>query len=385
MHLKKLLFLVFSLSLLLLGPESLAAVPRAADGWLDGQAARVVHERPVRRELGEWGLAFANQLSRGWTRQTPVRRVAQSDMPGPAGEPVRALEQQMQQLMADARRQQAELIQVHRQLVAAEGANRWLPWLMLGWLATTVGLLWFVLKSRRLQRELERRDWVQAAEQEEMRASVKEPLQPAAAVVSTDQPLLSKVPTSAALPAGRPSLNLTQPGPLTGPEAPTFDGRPSRQAASLRVNDPSMGTGIPPRAVSVEEMMDLDQQVDFFLVLGQAQSAVDLLLGHVRSTGGSNAQPYFRLLEIYRDEGDEEDYERTRERFNQRFNGFAPPWSGSLTEGRSLEDYPELMHQIQACWAEPDHVISLIADLMSRSADSDSNQNARSGCFAPFS
>jgi hypothetical protein len=40
-----------------------------------------------------------------------------------------------------------------------------------------------------------------------------------------------------------------------------------------------MGTNVPPRPVSVEELLDLDQQVDFFLALGQAHSATDLLLG----------------------------------------------------------------------------------------------------------
>ena len=45
--------------------------------------------------------------------------------------------------------------------------------------------------------------------------------------------------------------------------------------------------------------MDLEQQVDFFMVLGQQEAAVDLLVGHIRNTGGTSPVAYLKLLEIY--------------------------------------------------------------------------------------
>ena len=94
------------------------------------------------------------------------------------------------------------------------------------------------------------------------------------------------------------------------------------------------------RDVSIEELIDLEQQADFFVVLGQDESAIDLLMAHLRSTGGGSPLPYLKLLEIYRRRGDREAYERTRERFNHRFNAYAPDWEADPQHGRSLEDYP---------------------------------------------
>jgi hypothetical protein len=64
--------------------------------------------------------------------------------------------------------------------------------------------------------------------------------------------------------------------------------------------------------VSIEELIDLEQQAEFFIVLGQEEAAIDLLVDHLRSTGGGSPMPYLKLLEIYRRRGDREAYERTR-------------------------------------------------------------------------
>jgi hypothetical protein len=118
------------------------------------------------------------------------------------------------------------------------------------------------------------------------------------------------------------------------------------------------------REVSVEELLDLEQQADFFLALGQEDAAVDLLMSHLRSTGGLSPLPYTKLLEIYRRQHDREAYERIRARFNRRFNAYAPDWDAGPLSGRALEDYPEVVLQVQALWPEPlDAMASLEAML----------------------
>ena len=67
----------------------------------------------------------------------------------------------------------------------------------------------------------------------------------------------------------------------------------------------------------MEELIDLEQQAEFFVVLGQDEAAIDLLMSHLRGTGGSSPLPYLKLLEIYRRRGDRDAYERIRERFNR--------------------------------------------------------------------
>ena len=123
---------------------------------------------------------------------------------------------------------------------------------------------------------------------------------------------------------------------------------------------PELQHAVPRRELSVEELIDLEQQAEFFVVLGQDEAAIDLLMGHLRSTGGSSPLPYLKLLEIYRRRGDREAYVRTRERFNRRFNAYAPDWDSDPQDGRSLEDYPEMIERLQLLWAKPDQVIEVL-------------------------
>jgi len=107
------------------------------------------------------------------------------------------------------------------------------------------------------------------------------------------------------------------------------------------------------RAMSVDEQIDLEQQADFFIALGHDDAAIDLLMAHLRSTGGGTPLPFLKLLEIHRRRGDREAYERTRVRFNQRFNSVAPDWNADPKAGRPLEDYPLTIGRVQAAWHSP--------------------------------
>jgi pilus assembly protein FimV len=109
----------------------------------------------------------------------------------------------------------------------------------------------------------------------------------------------------------------------------------------------------PRRPVSVEELIDLEQQAEFFAVLGQDEQAIDLLMNHLRGTGGISPLPYLKLLELYRRRGEREAYERIRERFNRRFNAYAPDWAADPSRSRSLEDYPQVVARLQALWPDP--------------------------------
>ena len=109
----------------------------------------------------------------------------------------------------------------------------------------------------------------------------------------------------------------------------------------------------PVRDVSIEELIDLEQQAEFFVVLGQDDAAIDLLVDHLRSTGGGSPLPYLKLLEIYSRTGDRASYERNRARFNHRFNAYAPEWGSDLAHGRSLEDYPGILPRLEQVWPRP--------------------------------
>jgi hypothetical protein len=126
-----------------------------------------------------------------------------------------------------------------------------------------------------------------------------------------------------------------------------------------------------PRDVSIEELIDLEQQAEFFVVLGQDEAAIDLLSEHMRSTGGGSALPYLKLLEIYRRRGDRDDYERIRTRFNQCFNAYAPEWGSDPAAGNSLQDYPEILPRLQQVWSRPLDAMAEMEALLFRKSRGD--------------
>ena len=302
--------------------------------------------------------------------------------PDASEDPVRVIEAQVRQSLGDAQRQQLQLALLRQRLAAAESVSVWVPFLVLGAVALVALAVWLALRGQRLQRLLRlqtrRADALANAEAEALADAgvASAPL----AMTAGGTPLFAPRPATSLVVMTGPGAMLAQQGvaPLAArlaaaPVPHTVSAQPVATdgwGAALRQHSPlSLGTGVPQRPVSVEELLDLDQQVDFFIVLGQAQSAVDLLLSHVRATGGAYALPYLRLLQIYRQQGDEESYERTRDRFNQRFNAQAPDWHGDLAAGRCLDQYPDIIVRLQRAWVQPTHAVTELESLLLRRAD----------------
>ena len=123
--------------------------------------------------------------------------------------------------------------------------------------------------------------------------------------------------------------------------------------------------------LSIDELIDLEQQADFFIALAQDDAAIDLLMGQLRHSGGSSPMPYLKLLEIYRRRGEVDAHERIRERFNRRFNAHAPASAAEPMAGQSLEAYPDALARLQAAWPTPDEAVALLELLMGRSHSGD--------------
>ncbi|MEO5696255.1 MAG: hypothetical protein ABIQ60_03865, partial [Burkholderiaceae bacterium] len=122
--------------------------------------------------------------------------------------------------------------------------------------------------------------------------------------------------------------------------------------------------------LSIEELLDLDQQAEFFIALGQDAAAVELLMPHVRSSGGS-VLPYLMLLELYRRSGEKEPHERIRERFNRRFNAVSPAWDAQASADRDLLEYPEIVTRLQGLWGAPNEVLTALNAWLLRPQASD--------------
>ena len=85
---------------------------------------------------------------------------------------------------------------------------------------------------------------------------------------------------------------------------------------------PAEPDGAPPEAQAV----DVDQQVDFFELLGQHEAAVAVLSAHIAGPGGDDAPSYLKLMQIHRRYSDPQAFEQVRLRYRQHFDAEAPVW-----------------------------------------------------------
>ncbi len=218
-----------------------------------------------------------------------------------------------------------------------------------------LGLLFVMVKLRQVQNE---RAWWQASTQEAPATRVGfQPTTQTAGLEDTRFMTGSTSTQPAAATAfgsmSTSSMGLTMVSP---------DGKRPVTSAPI----PLGGTAESRREVTVEELIDLEQQAEFFIVLGQDDAAIDVLMGHLRSSGGATPLPYLKLLEIYRRRDDREAYERIRERFNRRFNAYAPEWGNDLQLGRTLEDYPAAISRLQSVWPNPESAMELLEESLLR-------------------
>jgi hypothetical protein len=279
---------------------------------------------------------------------------------------VAALEQAIERMRAEAAADRQALLELRQRAAQADARGQWAPWLLA--LAGLLALLcaWLVLKLRRLQRQ-NQQAWARLAEEAKNQAL------PAARAPDIQVPAGSADTLAGAPPSTGGGYTSTSPG-LLSPSAKTIAGAQGSFGELPVVERTEVlpvgwrGEDDEPRDVSIEELIDLEQQAEFFVVLGQDEAAVDLLVDHLRKTGGGSPMPYLKLLEIYRRRGDHEAYERTRARFNHRFNAYAPQWEADPSQGRALEDYAAIMARLQQVWPVPLDAMAELEVLLFRKA-----------------
>lgn len=331
-----------------------AQAPRAARPRLALEAPDpALIERAVAAAVAEQQASASAQAASAVAQAASAAAAAAS-----AAERVKALEDQVERLLADGRQQREQMQQLRTRAAANESAGRALPWLGAAVAALALLVGWLALRLRQARRDAQDKWWADAAE---VLADVRPDPQAADArgLVHPRQPVPGRGAEPA--PAADLSLDLSLPDEVAASEAVTA---PTLQAPVTV--EPAWTTSPQPRPVSAEELFDLEQQAEFFVVLGQDEAAIDLLMGHLRDSGGTSPLPYLKLLEIYRRRGDRDAYERTRSRFNQRFNAYAPDWGTDMQQGRTLADYPQVMARLQAAWGQPIDAMAELETLLFR-------------------
>jgi hypothetical protein len=280
-----------------------------------------------------------------------------------------ALEATVQQLgsQAQAQRQEVELLRAR----AAQAESR-SPWLWPLGLAVVVLLAlagWLWLRLRELERDRQQ-SWLAAARGPQ--AAPRPPVPPSPSQVPVLVERSVRTTGVASLGAGLAPVHVPEPSDsdfIDPPSTTPQDWKPLPPEMAMARTQPLMPADVPPvenRAVTAEELIDLEQQAEFFVVLGQDDAAIDLLVTHLRDSGGASPLPYLKLLDIYRRLGDSAAYERTRDRFNHRFNAHVPGWDAPHGEGQALEEYPRVMGWIQHVWPRPLDAMAELEALMFR-------------------
>jgi len=273
---------------------------------------------------------------------------------------VQTLEADVARLSAQEQAAKQALAAVEARAKVAEDARYANPLVYgLAWLAALLAaaLAWLVW----------RRSWVSGAPPWwAAPAATAEPASRPARIVAPPAPVVP-MPALAGEPDATPDARVdTSPGVMDErPTMPVYDDEPPR-VAPMTVFPVTAQHADPEHELSVDELIDLEQQADFFVALDQDEAAIELLMSHVRSSGGASPLPYLKLLEIYKRRGEAEPYERIRERFNRRFNAYAPDWSADLQQGDGLDDHPQMLLRLQANWRDPHRVMAMLDASMLR-------------------
>lgn len=293
---------------------------------------------------------------------------------------VAELEKGMEALRVEAKANREAMERLTRQLAESQSRSDWMPVLMVAVLA--LGALAGVLAWRLRKRADQRDEWwssnqaspmtVLPGQEDDGRAGDESIFPVSIAPDSVMPEPAQREPATAAGSGVERSSKAVSPSadsPLPAAAGGGKSGKPapdSSSQATLVLPPGAVASSATVRDMSMEELLDLEQQAEFFTVLGQDDAAIDLLLEHLRGTGGTVPLPYLKLMEIYRRLGDREAHERMRERFNQRFNAVAQGWEADPAAGRSLEDYPTVIQRLQRDWTRPVDAMATLETLLFR-------------------
>ena len=234
--------------------------PRTPGPRLQLEAAAPVAGRSASAAGSAEALASAAQR----VDSTVTLLTEQSEMLAKERARLMALEENLTRLRTESQATQAALASLQARLKAAESQRFSNPLVyVLAWLSALLAIAVAALFWRQRTARRDPQWWAQQAPPPARAAEV-----PREDATTTPPPIPPPAPR-------RP----------VGPPALVDSSRPMWADSRLTEAPPDM-VPEPRRDLSVEELIDLEQQAEFFVVLGQDEAAIDLLMGHVRNTGG---------------------------------------------------------------------------------------------------
>lgn len=127
------------------------------------------------------------------------------------------------------------------------------------------------------------------------------------------------------------------------------------------------------KSINTREMLDVRQQAEFFMALGQHDEAVRLLESNIKGSNDYNPLVFLDLLKIFHTLGRRTEFESYREEFNAQFTGRIPSYADFLLEGNGLDAYEDICEQIVVLWPS-EYTVDFIEQCLVRLPEDDPEQ-----------
>ena len=123
-----------------------------------------------------------------------------------------------------------------------------------------------------------------------------------------------------------------------------------------------------PEPVSADKLLDVQQQAEFCLSLGQLDQAVGVLADHLDEYGSTSPLMYMELLRLLHSQGRKADYATTRRECRKALGLDLPAYEDFSDSGRALASYPEAVERIEKAWPRRE-VLGVLEELLFQSVD----------------
>jgi hypothetical protein len=132
---------------------------------------------------------------------------------------------------------------------------------------------------------------------------------------------------------------------------------------------PNRDTHVPERRqeVAIEPTLQL---AEIMLSMGLTQGAAQTLIEYTDANPRQAVYHWLKLLAIYRDSGQRQDFEETAEKLRKFFNIQAAGTAGADPgEAPTLESFPRIADQIQKLWLQPEECQAYLRQLLEDNRD----------------
>lgn len=136
-------------------------------------------------------------------------------------------------------------------------------------------------------------------------------------------------------------------------------GRPAMPVAPAALATPAASVISPTQQEQAIELAEI------MLSMGLGHGAAQTLLEQIRQEPKQALRQWLKLLEIYRKNGQQEEFERSAEELRLHFNVQPADWQVRPNGLRSLEDYPHIAARLAELWGRPaclGYLRNLLAD-----------------------